>query len=241
MKRFVVGFGILALATLPAFAADIPARMPAKVPVAVAPVMTWTGCYIGGHAGYAWSRSSHTFDNGAGVVETFDYNPNSFIGGGQVGCQYQFAPDWLIGLEGTWSGLRLNQTDVSVLSPPRQRSLNLDQIATGTVRIGYVWDRWMMYAKGGYATARIDTFAINPATGVSSDARNWEPGWTVGGGVEYMVVPQLVLGLEFDYYRFGYDRSGIVATDGTVGAYTNTRAEVYAVLGRASWLFNWGR
>jgi outer membrane immunogenic protein len=97
----------------------------------------------------------------------------------------------------------------------------------------------MLYAKGGFADARIDTFAINPTTGVFGDVRQWQAGWTVGGGLDYMVIPSLVLGIEGNYYHFKYDRT-IPASDGTVGTITNSKADVYSVMGRASWLFNWG-
>lgn len=239
MKRVLtLTLGLVALSAVPAIAADLPMKAPMATPV-MAPVANWTGCYIGGHAGYAWSNSNYTLDNGAGIVESFNFNPSSFIGGGQVGCQMQFSGNWVVGAEGTWSGLRLNQTDTSLLAPPRQRSLGIDQIATATARLGYAFDRWMIYAKGGFADGRIDTFAINPATGVFADARNWQAGWTVGGGLEYMVMPNLVLGAEFNYYRFAFDRSTL-ATDGTTSTFFNTRADVYSAMARASWLFNFG-
>ena len=238
-NALAIGIGILALAAAPALAADLPPHMPTKAPVVYTPVTNWSGCYVGGHAGGAWSRTGDTLDNGAGVVENFSYNPNSFMGGGQVGCQYQFSPNWVVGIEGTWSWVKLNQTDASVLAPPRQRTVGLDQIATVTGKLGYTWDRWMLYAKGGFAETKIDTFAINPATGVSSDANSWQSGWTVGAGLDYMITPNFILGVEFNYYRFGFDRT-VPATDGTIGTYTGTRAEVYSGLVRASWLFNWG-
>ena len=238
-RNLAIGLGILTLTALPSFAADIPVRMPTKAPMMAPVTYNWTGCYVGGHAGGAWSRSNYTLDNGAGLVESFSYNPSSFMGGGQVGCQIQFSSNWVAGIEGTWSAVRLNQTDISVLSPPRQRSLAVDQIATVTGKLGYTWDRWMLYGKGGFAEARIETFAINPATGVFVDPNRWQAGWTVGGGLDYLVTPNFVVGVEGNYYRFGFDRTS-VASDGTISTFSNSRAEVYSVLGRASYLFNWG-
>lgn len=238
-KNLALGIGLLALTAAPSFAADLPVGIPTKGPIMVPVTYNWTGCYVGGHAGGAWSRSSYTLDNGAGLVESFSYNPSSFMGGGQIGCQVQFASNWVAGIEGTWSWVRLNQTDVSVLAPPRQRSLSVDQMATVTGKLGYTWDRWMLYAKGGFAEAKIDAFAINPLTGVSADSNKWQSGWTVGGGLDYLVTPNFVVGVEVNYYRFGFDRSA-AATDGTISTFFNTRTEVYSALARASWLFNWG-
>jgi outer membrane immunogenic protein len=241
MKKILLGAIATVAISSTAFAADLPARTYTNAAPVVAPIAySWSGCYVGGQAGGAWSRSHHTLDNGAGLVEAFGYNPSSFIGGGQVGCQYQFPGNFVLGAEGTWSWVDLKQTDVSVLAPPRTRFLGIDQIATATVKLGYAWDRWMVYGKGGFADARIDTFAINPVTTVSADVNRWQSGWTVGGGIEYMIVQNFILGAEFNYYNFKYDRAGVLATDGTIGSYFNTKAEVYSVMARASWLFNWG-
>jgi outer membrane immunogenic protein len=239
MKKVMFVAGVLALSMSAAGAADLGPRMVTKAPPMATAIYNWTGCYIGGHAGGAWSNSSMTFNNGAGLVEDFGFNPSSFFGGGQVGCQYQFAPNWVVGAEGTWSGTSLSQTDLSVLAPTRSRTFKLDQIATATAKLGYTWGPWMLYAKGGFADARIDTFAINNATGVVGDVRQWQTGWTVGGGLDYMVMPNFIVGAEFNYYRFGFDRN-IPASDGTIGIVSNSRADVYSAVARASWLFNWG-
>jgi outer membrane immunogenic protein len=239
MKKILIGtVAALAIATTgQALAADLPARVPAyKAPVVVPVAYTWTGCYIGGHAGYAWSRDSYTLNNSA-VIENFSFNPTSFIGGGQVGCQYQFTSNLVAGIEGTWSGMNLNQTDPSFLSPPRQRTFKIDQIATVVGKLGFTWDRWMLYGKGGFADARIDTVAFNPATGVTADLNSWQGGVTAGIGLEYMPWQNLVLGIEADWYNFKFDRSG-VANDGVPVSFFNTKSDVFAVTGRASWLFN---
>ncbi len=242
MKKLLGTIAILAAAVpFAAHAADLPAAAPAyKAPaIAPMPVYTWTGCYIGGHAGGAWEKATNTFDNGAGLVENFSYNPSSWIAGGQVGCQYQFS-NVVAGIEGTWSGTNLNQTDTSVLDPARTRSLKLDEIATVVGKLGFTWDRALIYGKGGWADGHFNWFAINNATGVSGGFTNWQSGWTAGVGLEYMVMPSLVLGVEADWYNFKYDNSNIVATDGSVGRILNSNDNVFAVTARASWLFNWG-
>jgi outer membrane immunogenic protein len=240
MKRVAVALSILVVGVASATAADLPARTYTKAAPVVAPIAySWSGCYVGGQAGYAWSRSRYTLDNGAGLVEPFSYDPNSFIGGGQVGCQYQFAGSFVLGAEGTWSWVDLKRTDLSILSPPRTRFLGIDQIATATVKLGYAWDRWMVYAKGGFADTRIDTFAINPVTNVFVDINRWQAGWTVGGGIDYMVTPNFIIGGEFNYYNFKFDRTAR-ATDATISTFFNTNADVYSIMGRASFLFNLG-
>lgn len=208
-----------------------------KAPVAPPPVAyRWTGCYIGGNVGGAWSDAHYTVGLPA-VTENFSYNPSSVIGGVQAGCNYQFSPTWLVGIEGTWSGIDLKQTDPSVALPGRLRSFKTDEIATITGRLGLTFNQWLFYAKGGYATAKIDTFTINPATGVSFDANGWRSGVTAGVGVEYMAWQHVVLGVAFDWYNFSFDRSGL-ATDTTPESVFNSNADIFAVTGRVSWLFN---
>src|SRR5262249_2272490 len=142
------------------------------------PVYTWSGCYFGGNAGGVWMKSDNTLDNSL-FVENFSYNPSSWIAGGQVGCQYQWS-NVVLGVEGTWSGMDLKQTDTSLVDPNRTRTLKLDEIATVVGKLGFAWDRAMIYAKGGWAEGRFNYFAINNATGVNGGFTNWQSGWTVG-------------------------------------------------------------
>ena len=224
------------MGTASAMAADLPVRAPiVKAPMAPV-VQTWTGCYIGGNIGGAWSNSHYTVDNEV-VVESFSFDPTSVIGGGQVGCNYQFNRSWVIGIEGTYSGTDLSQTDTSVLLPGRLRTLKIDQIATVAGRLGFAVDQYLLYAKGGVAFGDIDTFGIRPSTGVNIDIRSWETGVTAGAGIETKIWQHLVLGAEFDWYNFKFDRSG-TATDGVVGRFTNTNADIFTLTGRVSWLFN---
>jgi len=123
------------------------------------------------------------------------------------------------------------------VDPVRLRTFKTDQIATVTGRLGVTFNQWLLYAKGGYAAARIDTFAINTATGVNIDINNWESGVTAGAGVEYMAWQHVVLGVEFDWYNFSFDRAGF-ATDTSPNRFFNTNADIFAVTGRVSWLFN---
>src|ERR1700686_2276308 len=99
----MIGAGLLSIAGFvgPASAADLPARTYTKAPVA-APAMTynWTGCYIGGNVGAAWAKPARTrigLADGT-VLPALNFgsaNGSSFIGGGQIGCDYQFSGNWV--------------------------------------------------------------------------------------------------------------------------------------------------
>jgi opacity protein-like surface antigen len=113
-----------------ALAADLPRKSPPHLPVA-APVYSWTGFYIGGNAGYDWSNSKvdsvasgqaiaiDPFGFGArlaseiasGLNQSIKADPNGFIGSGQVGYNWQFAPQWIVGIEADISGASIKGSD----------------------------------------------------------------------------------------------------------------------------------
>lgn len=79
----------------------------AAEPRAAAVPFTWTSCYVGGHVGAAWGRtdiSDPTGQNIAPVGDVIRVNDEpGVLGGGQVGCDYQFANNWVVGLAGDFS------------------------------------------------------------------------------------------------------------------------------------------
>ena len=99
MKKLVLSAAAIVTFAAPAFAADIPARTYTKAPVYTAPqvVYNWTGFYIGGHLGGAFAS-----DN------SLEASGGRFLGGLQGGFDYQFAPNWVLGLEAQYSWLSNN-------------------------------------------------------------------------------------------------------------------------------------
>ena len=100
----------------PVFAADAPRGMPAA---SFAPPFSWTGCYLGGHLGGGWAQKNITdpvqlvqdgfLGAGATVgVTTVGAAPSGIVIGGQIGCDYQFASTWVIGVEGAALGSTMN-------------------------------------------------------------------------------------------------------------------------------------
>ena len=232
-KLLLASITLAAQIASPAAAADLPVKTYSPPP-APAIYSWWTGCYLGGNVGGAWSRPHYTYDNSV-VVEDFTFKPVGLIGGGQLGCQYQWS-SLVFGVEGTWSGANLRRAEQSVLLPNRERSISIDQIATATGRLGYAWDRTMLYVKGGWAGVRVNTRAVNLTTGVFSEFTDWSSGWTVGTGLEHVPWKNIVVGLEFNYYAVTFDRSG----QDSVGApvrFFDTSAPIYALTFRASYLF----
>jgi outer membrane immunogenic protein len=162
------------MAIAPANAADL-SRPPVYTPVARVPVFTWTGCYIGGNIGWGWGRDTVSIPNLAettGVPElagvslpSVTGNTQGVLGGGQVGCNYQFAPNWVIGIEGDGeaASIKGDVTESVSFTDPRTGAPNTvtgtahaqtDWIASVTGRLGWTWNRVMLYAKGGAAWGR---------------------------------------------------------------------------------------
>src|SRR5215831_5724004 len=95
MKKILLALSAIAIGTAAASAADLPARTYKAPPPP--PIFSWTGFYIGGNIGGAWAHNNWTdtlfltsFNNG---------NNGRFIGGGQIGGNYQIG-QFVIG--GEW-------------------------------------------------------------------------------------------------------------------------------------------
>jgi outer membrane immunogenic protein len=224
-----------------AMAADLPARAYTKAPAFVE-ANDWSGIYIGGQVGYDWAVNRYTYNNGAGIVEDFNEtqqasNPGSVAGGGRIGIQKQWS-NWVLGIEGNYNWTSLKQADSGVLAPGTLRSWKTDGIAAVVGKVGYSFDRWMIYAKGGWADADINTFAIDPATGINGGAKKWQSGYTIGTGIDYKITQNWIAGAEFNYYNFKYDRS-VLNAGGTIGTWSNSNANIYSLLFSLSYLFNW--
>lgn len=194
----------------------------------------WAGFYVGGHAGYAWATGEYTVNDI--ISERFTLDPGGFMGGGQLGVQAQWG-HWVFGVEGTYSWTDLDQTRPSALVPAKSSTVDIRQIGTVTGKLGWAEDRWMIYGKGGVAFGRVHTLDVNPAIATTFDGRVWETGYTLGLGVDYMWLPNWVVGAEFDYYNFSFNRSFTPAL-GLPGWITQSNADVFAVMLRVNYLFN---
>jgi outer membrane immunogenic protein len=202
MKKLLLGtVALIALgATVPALAADLPARTYTKAPAyAPAPIYNWTGFYIGGNIGGAFSGNNGF--SGPGVVSSS--NNGAFMGGLQGGFDYQFAPTWVIGLEAQYDWLS-NSSNNTVF--PGVGTFTMNQRALGSVtgRLGYTWGPTLLYAKGGYAYSDNSRSLTQGGVAVPfTTTGNNHDGYTVGAGLEYMFAQNWSAKIEYQYYDFG--------------------------------------
>jgi outer membrane immunogenic protein len=202
-----------------ASAADLPRKAPAAAPPP-APVYTWTGCYIGGNVGGAWSRQTGDFAGVPAIAQvpgTIDQNDSSVIGGVHLGCNYQLDPRFVVGVEGDWSwtGLNGSGSAPNILAPAGpvlaggiNMSSDTKWIASLRARLGWVvMPQTMIYATGGGAWAKTDYAGLDANStgcpvgcGVVSFS-NTKSGWVAGGGVEYMLTPNWFVRAEYLHYE----------------------------------------
>jgi outer membrane immunogenic protein len=237
------------------------ADMAVKARPVVAPVVTynWTGCYIGGNVGGGWSRTDQTQIAKVGgpvIVPPNDFGSSegsNVIGGGQIGCDYQFGGKFVVGIQGMYDYARINSTHVVPTAFPGFPvgafvSLNTTRdIFTATARAGYLFTPQLLgYVKGGGAWTRQDHIfnGTIPALFLSESAFGVDrQGWTVGGGVEWMFAPGWSVFGEYNYMDFGRKDVAFIAGPATVGLpdLVSTRLQMQTALVGINYKFNFAR
>jgi outer membrane immunogenic protein len=169
-----------------AAAADLSTRMPVKAPPVYAPVFSWTGCYVGAYVGAAWADNYTATDSY--YLNNWSYkNDASFTGGGTVGCNWQpVGSPFVLGLEGELGYLNLEGSAYAPwLTTLAATSKVGDWYGMITGRLGYSFDRAMIYVKGGAAFVNAEASIYSTVTGVGLSASETVTTWTIGGGLEY--------------------------------------------------------
>jgi len=188
-----IACGLMALATT-AIAADMPVKAP---PPPQAPVYAWTGCYLGSNFGWARAETRFRFNG----LDDGRHSADGFAGGGQVGCDYQFASSWVIGIQGMIDGTEFDRSHVSVLFPADTFPTDSRWFATVTGRIGFlVGPAFLVYGKGGWGTIDQRFRVFGTTTNIllnSVDERL--SGADAGAGFEWMFAPNWSVWVEWDH------------------------------------------
>ena len=246
-RTLLASAGAIAL-TGAAVAADLPSRAPPPVFLPPPPIFTWTGLYVGINAGYTWSNNNRVdtdtadlFGNPAlgggpafGVASaaladgSVPAKIDGFIGGGQIGYNYQFANSFVVGLEADIQGiaasngstLEFSQATVAgVPANPIDQNLfsrrRLDYLGTVRGRLGFtITPTFLVYGTGGlaYGQTRSST-SITQIVESAPDLpnhyssfgsfSNTRVGWTAGGGVEWLFAPNWSVKAEYLFYDLG--------------------------------------
>ena len=246
MRTTITGFlsaGVIAF-SFAASAADMPVKAPAPM-VAPAQYYNWTGFYSATGLGGGW-----TDINGSYVVtgDPLNTSGSKFNYASIIGAQYQFG-NWVIGIEGAYNKLMNKEynTSDSVSSDCFGVSAaggltcasRVDNIWTVGARLGYAWDRWMVYGTGGYANGKVYGKIIDTATGgLFTDTDQRQSGWYAGVGAEYFLTKflwsDLILGLEYQHIDLGTERH----VD-TIGVGDDVDYDATVDIVRARLVFKW--
>ena len=252
MKKLLLGSAALAVLAIcgPAWAADMPRKAPAATPAVApaAPAVTWTGCYVGGNMGGGWALkdwanpSTDLVDDG-GPGDRGTAALGGFVGGGQIGCDYQFAGSWVVGIQGMFDGADLKGDIFDSVDSNLDLTTRIDWFATVTGRLGYALiPTGLLYVKGGVAWVRDRHAVLDQSLGVTVErADSTRTGWTAGVGFEYMFLPNWSAFVEYDYMGFGTKTVPFTAPDSSFSESWDIRQNVQAVLVGLNFRFNFGK
>ena len=230
----------------PSLAADLARKAPVFVPP---PIFSWTGFYAGVNAGYTFGDSSNITTTGIGAANvsavasgarspTVRSDRDGFIGGGQIGYNWQFAPTWVLGVEADiqYTDVRKTTNVLTTIAafagPPavaagsrvNSYSTRLEYLGTVRGRIGYAFDRTLVYATGGLAYGETNNSAAfsNLGPGFAPQffggRSRTETGYTVGGGIEHAFTPSWSVKAEYLYYDLGRTNLQVLNLAGPAGA-----------------------
>jgi outer membrane immunogenic protein len=244
MRKFtLVGLtGLALVAAGSANAADL-GRPVYKAPptvapiVAPAPVFPWTGCYIGGNIGGGWTHKDfeddHGFDEGR-------HTASGIVGGGQVGCDYQFGwgkgkgvggpgGSWVIGFQTMWDAADI-KGDHTFDDEIFHTHVRLFGTLTG--RLGFlITPAVLLYGKGGVAWV-VEDHSINVGGAVFDSGDFTRTGWDAGVGLEWMFFPGWSGFVEWDHMGFGHHDETFVGC-----CFSNVRQDVDKVVVGVNWRF----
>jgi outer membrane immunogenic protein len=203
-KILIASVALAALSAGSASAADLPVRpAPAAAPVYAPIIFSWTGFYIGGNIGGAWDRGSVN-DTLFGLSFSNSSNNGVFIGGGQVGANYQMG-SFVLGVEGDFDwAANNNNTGTGIVTPAGVLAVTSNDrwVTTLAARFGYAYDRVLFYGKAGGGWVGNNGFTVtNTTTGaaLTGTNNNSNTGWLVGGGIEWAFAYNWSAKIEYDY------------------------------------------
>jgi outer membrane immunogenic protein len=221
MKKLVLT-ALVVFAAGNAFAADLPARPYTKAPPpVVAAAFDWSGFYIGANGGGAWSHKC--WDINPFTIFNPVIGPLVFAGpegchtadgataGGQIGYRWQRA-SFVFGVEaqGNWANLTGSNPSQNLLFAGIANRSKIDGIGLFTGQVGYAWNAFLLYVKGGAAVVgdKYDSFLTAPLgplpTGFITD-RGSETRWggVVGIGGEFSFTRNWSFAMEYDHLFMG--------------------------------------
>jgi outer membrane immunogenic protein len=237
-------------APLTAFAADLPVAPPPppRAAVFVPPPFTWTGIYVGGNIGWGWTNLNLTDTGpapfGFGQVfplgSTQSVSQNNFLGGAQIGVNWQFQ-QFVIGAEGDFDATAIKNSQGA--GGFGSGSYSNPWMSTFAARFGWAADRALFFGKAGGAYMQEKyNFNANDGSTVTGTFNRW--GWMLGAGVEYAVMDNVTLKVEYNYLNFGTQNQTLtpnatdIANQTITGDANNSKLTANVIKGGVNILFH---
>jgi outer membrane immunogenic protein len=252
--------------------------------------LPWTGFYVGLNAGYEWSNNVSVNSSGSSLIAdpvgdttgayesalvgvgtaNLPVKNNGFIGGGQIGYNFQFANNTVASAEADIEGIagststatRATFTPVPGFADSYTTAVGvsnkLDYFGTLRGRYGYLFTpSLLVYGTGGFAWGGTSTsvgFVASDALGFptvygSSRLSTTSVGWTAGGGLEWMFAPNWTAKVEYLYYELSKQTSsfGYLTQNFPTGTFGSSAFTHFTIQPKGSivrvgvnYLFNWG-
>jgi outer membrane immunogenic protein len=247
-KLLLLGVALAALAVGPANAADLGLPPPAPAPVPAYIPFGWTGLYMGGNAGVAWTPKGEFTDSFGNFFEGASQS-TVFTGGGQVGANYQINYWLVVGVEADFNWLSDHNNKSAATSIPNVGALQVAAdstwITTLAARVGLVAaENALFYVKGGGGWLSANKFTVTDqisGASFSSSNNNFNGGWLVGAGVEYAFAPNWTAKVEYDFLAVG--NTSFTVPPGTLNfpsgdTFTTNNRDLQMVTVGFNYLFN---
>lgn len=229
------------------FRAGVNYRIGGNSVYAAPPVANWAGFYGGLNAGGATALNRSSVTVTGTPTEQFNLSPDGFIGGGQIGYNFQ-AGSLVYGLETDFQGSTLRDDRNCLLSCVAGSAATFDQKLQwfGTVRgrVGYSLSSTLFYATGGLAYGNVKT-RVQEVAGINAIDTTFEhtrTGYAVGGGIESpfdflgLFGPNWTSKTEYLYVDLG--RSTDAYTVGGVNHVLTTRTQEHTIRTGLNYHFN---
>jgi outer membrane immunogenic protein len=198
---------------MPAYPPPPPGYPYAPPPPPSPPPFSWSGCYVGGHVGWGWSRTTFQDANvsssllliaPSGFGGSASANGSGGIFGGQLGCDFELNNNFVFGMSGSAAGTTITGTGADPFAIETLQS-KTEFLGDLSLRVGFGWDRVLLYFKGGGALAHNQYSDTALFTGgfTSNSTITANPfGGVAGAGIEWAFARNWSAFVEYDHYFF---------------------------------------
>jgi len=163
---FLASLALAVVIAAPATAAELPLEAPPPLPVAY---YDWSGAYVGVSAGGTHYNVTHHFPSPGAITPDVTTGHHDAIFGIHAGAQWQWGA-WVLGAEAARSGCNHECRSTSSVLPVSQGfeenifgQHKIIDLFTAGARAGYAWDRLLVFATGGFASAHIENAHSRPS------------------------------------------------------------------------------